>query len=177
VCAHVRMRVRSRACACEGRHPLTLLLLPREPPLLLRPEVSLGFQVASSLLLLLHPTLLPCPLQPALHAPSCSLLFCHLLTCCLDTGFEGIAHNKLFVPWEVFPAPSVHAHENQLILPNASFARPTVFLMLATHCEGGQKRLRYVVTSVPYDKWATGSLVCNGFSWEVKGLSEFLEYF
>ena len=35
-CVRVCMRVRTRTCACEGRHLLTLLLLPEEPPCCLR---------------------------------------------------------------------------------------------------------------------------------------------
>jgi len=56
---------------------------------LLMPEVNLGLQVASSLLLLLHPALplLPCPLQPAFS------FAVRLL------GLSN-AHNKLFVPLE-----------------------------------------------------------------------------
>jgi len=60
----VCMCARTRTCACEGRHLLTLLFPPPKK-LMLMPEVSLGLQVASSFLLLLHPALLPCPLQPA----------------------------------------------------------------------------------------------------------------
>jgi hypothetical protein len=75
----LHMHMCMRTCACEGRYLLTLLLLLKsEAPLLLMPEVSLGLQVASFLLLLLHPVLplLPCPLLPALHVPL--LLAAHL---------------------------------------------------------------------------------------------------
>jgi len=65
---HARMHACVHAYMCMRRTVPAYTAAPpqRTPPLLLMPEVSLDLQVASSLLqLLLHPALLPCPLQPA----------------------------------------------------------------------------------------------------------------
>jgi hypothetical protein len=134
VCTCVCMRARTRTCACEGRHPLTLLLLPREPPCCWCLRSVYAYQ-AASFLLLLHSAF------AALSSPP------RLLTCCPVTGLEEVSHNSLFVPRRPSRPLPVHAHKNQLILPNASFTRHScsTYFSACDTPQGGQKRLQNTV--------------------------------
>jgi hypothetical protein len=94
---------------------------------------------------MLHP-LLPCPLQPALHARYLlnAAQFCRLLTCSPVTGLKKIAHNKAVPVGPSQPLP-VHACKIQLMMPNKSFVSYNIFILVLQHTARGQKRSQYAV--------------------------------
>jgi len=143
-CACVRVCTRMCMCmhACAHAYmcmwrtaPAYTAAPPQRTLLLLMPEVSLGLQMASSLLLLLLPALLHPLCCPVLSNPPSDLLsgyWAWITPTCAQAVCAARGPSR--------PLP-VHAHKIIIILPNASFARPFFFsyYMCSWHTARGWK--------------------------------------